>query len=229
MSEIYDMDEWYRDNRHDPGTCGLIFEKGECPNKYCENHKCVEVEDEKDIVYWDEDWEDPIDRANREMREYKPKKREKFKAIWVTVSPPENVDSMQFFNKMQKKIKNSDFINSAFWAYEWRHNGTENEGIHFHCWVRKSSAWSRARQTLRRCKSDWGWYTKLIDESTGLKDPKYKDFGPDWENDKLKYITGRTWDEDKDNKKLLDVKMREKLKIERIYTKNYDIPVVVTF
>ncbi len=30
--------DWYRLNMHDAGTCGLQYEKGECPNVKCENH-----------------------------------------------------------------------------------------------------------------------------------------------------------------------------------------------
>ncbi len=223
-------EEWYRLNAHDAGTCGLQFGTGECPNVKCENHWVSKWGDTATAERYLEDLPDPTgdwyqamairdayDRAKKEGKM-------KWKAIWLTVSPGPDVEFKVFFKRMQEKM-NSKFITSAFWGYEWRYNGTNNEGVHLHCWIKGSSDWRRCRDFLKRCKTKWGYYTFMVTEKGVWPKQKnmkqYMNFGKDWEADKWDYISGRTHDDDKDEQKAKDKKMRIKLGIKQIYVKNY--------
>lgn len=228
-------DGWYEMNAHDAGTCGLLFEKGECPNVKCENHwrsvwgDWAKHSDQRER--WLEDLPDvsgEIFKLQTEIQAYDRAKKEgkmKWKAIWLTVSPGPDVEFPAFYKIMQNKLMNSKFIKSAFWGYEWRYNDTANEGAHLHCWVKASDDWRRCRDFLKRCKTKLGYYTFMVTEKgiwpkqKGNK--KYSNFSKEWEADKWDYISGGTWDLDKDEQKAKDKEMRIKYGIKQIYVKNY--------
>ena len=125
--------------------------------------------------------------------------------LWVTVCPPESVDERVFIRKIQKMVKSS-YLESVFYGFEWRWNGSANEGIHCHLWIKGDRR--RVKYHVRRTCKPW-----IID----TKRPK-----PEWEAEKMDYLQGLTWDDEKSHKKLVkDIKRRKDLNIENVYFKNY--------
>lgn len=125
--------------------------------------------------------------------------------LWSTVRPPGDVPELVFIDRIHKVMK-SKLIKRGFCSFEWKHNEQANKGIHAHIW---------AEEDLRRIK----YHIKRSCKGWNIKNKTYpkKLF-----QDKVDYVMGITWDEDKDAmKKNLDVARRNELGIETIEFKNY--------
>lgn len=125
--------------------------------------------------------------------------------LWATIRPPGDVPEILFIDRLRKVMKSSLIIR-GFLSFEWKHNDQENKGIHAHIWAEEDLR--RIKYHIKRsCK---GWNTKN------------KTCPRKWFEEKLDYVNGITWDDEKDKmKQKLDVERRNELGMENVEMKNY--------
>ena len=137
--------------------------------------------------------------------------KKKDHCVWATVSPAKNVDFKKFFVKCKRYLKSTCFSDKSWMCFEWRHNGSENEGLHVHMWLRKGKGVPLGKFNEIACEKYW---VKKGFNRQAMKWFKPCNFP---EEDKLSYCKGTTWEDDKSRKKqLLDKKKRYLLAINDI-------------
>lgn len=122
--------------------------------------------------------------------------------IWATVRPPGDIKQDIFMTKIRKSMFSSDFIKDGSWlAFEWKHNNQSNKGVHAHYWL--DGDHRRMRAHIRRACKGWNCDFKTVPE--------------DWYFDKIDYLNGITWDDEKSKMKSeQDSDLREKLGLETL-------------
>lgn len=221
-----ETENWYKNNSHDAGACGLIFNKKDgnyCPRHGCENHRdvcggyheCVNCRINGIYTerYYDEEkaleaicWDEPINLIK--------KKNKIKKKLWITINPPDNGWTEQsFIDKIQKMMYGRNAINSCFWVFEWQNPGRKNKGIHCHIYIHEGDHRRIKHWVKRNFKKEY----KLCKFCIDFKNPK-----AEWLEDKLDYVGGITFDENKDEKKEKDIERRKLFKLENIYFMNFD-------
>lgn len=132
---------------------------------------------------------------------------------FVTITCKYELDAQKFIDRVHKVAHSSSIIRCIY-SFEWRHNdninaktGYSNEGIHAHMWIDKYKK-RQLNQHLKRLN-------KLKDYMVNIKmfNQKYK-------KDKFKYITGDTFDIEKNKKKVKDINKRFAYGLKQIYYKN---------
>lgn len=216
--------DWYKYNNHDSGTCALIFDKKDgnyCPRHKCENHRnscggyhgCDKCRrnGEYEECYFDESkcWGGPHEIPDLWL----PKKKAEKKKLWITINPPDRGYTEQsFIDKIQKMMFGRNPVRSAWWAFEWQNPERPNKGIHVHIYVHEGDH----RRTKFWVKRNFPEEYKKCKNCINFKNPKVE-----WAVDKLDYVGGITFDEEKDIKKLNDIENRKKFKLDNIYFKNF--------
>lgn len=141
--------------------------------------------------------------------------RVKGRAVWTTICPTADV-TLEEFHKKIIKLTSGTIVIEGWWAYEWRHNisnwngpddDLDNNGLHAHIFTRVNNV------------NSWKTKVKRLNTSNkwSLKAGKVveMDFP---EQDKIDYVKGRTWDNDKNSKKInKDVETRKKYKIKHFF------------
>lgn len=127
--------------------------------------------------------------------------------VWLTISPKQNTDFSSFNKIIEKFFKSKTIAAKSWYCFEWRHNGSDNDGLHVHCFIKP--------QNLRRLR----WHYKGLMKRK--KDWIFKCYDPCIfdEDDKLSYCKGETFNDDKSEKKKMDISKRKKYNIDNIIYK----------
>ena len=174
------------------------------PNEYIEDCYCNSCNNSRSTSIYLKEWE--IEKLEIEEKLAKRRRSESRNCFFITITCKPECESVDFINKVQKFI-DSKSIERCFYNFEFRHNESYNNGIHSHIWIDKykSSAFS---QHVSRYMKNSGLFL-------------HKDrFNKRYKREKFDYLIGKTWDKDKDNKKLLDINCRKDLGLSQIYNKN---------
>ena len=174
------------------------------PDEYIEDCFCNSCVNSRATSVYLKEWE--LEKLEIEKMLAKRRRSEPRSCFFLTITCKPNCEPVEFINKVNKFI-DSKSIERCFYNFEFRHNDSENNGIHSHIWIDKykSSAFS---QHLSRYMKNSGFFIN--------KDR----FNKKYKRDKFDYLVGKTWDEDKDKKKFLDINCRIDLGLKQIYNKN---------
>lgn len=137
------------------------------------------------------------------------------KAVWTTICPTGDIP-LELLHKKIIKLSQGSLVKKGWWAYEWRHNISDwngpncvldNNGLHCHMYCKVNSVNSWQTKVKRLCKSN-----KWIYNESSVIEMDYP------EQDKIDYVKGKTFDSEKNDKKLnKDVNTRIKYKIKHFF------------
>lgn len=129
------------------------------------------------------------------------------KEVFVTYKPPECDGTVDKVKKVIDKLLQCKNIETAYGQYEWRNHDKET-GLHAHimCRITELKLFNDSMKNRKKDKIKWDFV--------------YNNTRKSWFNDKVKYMEGDTESPEKNEKKLLDKKLREKFGVEAI-KKNY--------
>lgn len=139
---------------------------------------------------------------------------------FVTITVSYEYDAQKYIDRVHKAAQSST-IKRCIYAFEWRHKETgnnkkikgvnlnNNDGIHCHMWIDKYDK-RKLNQHLKRLNKLKDWKVHI------------KKFNMKYKKDKFNYITGNTFEEAKNLKKILDIKKRKAYNLKNIYFKNED-------
>ena len=173
--------------------------------------KIKEAEDEK-WQKWSDFVNDPLEMNNFEknlqktFKEIKQKKKSSKKMLFITLNWDEKLVTPTGTVDYVKKIITHPKVEKYYVAWEWRDHEKET-GLHTHILLQGDT-----RQITQYCKRQKGPFIKLCSEFHTLK--KYPIAF--WE-DKIEYVNGETYEEEKTEKKKGDSLLRKKYELPNLF------------
>lgn len=146
------------------------------------------------------------------------KKLNNDKVIWYSCRPGPNEEieegsSYKFCNRIDKFMK-ANCIESAFWVYEWKYKEIDNYkssyGIHMH-----SILIGENKKINQHIKRQHEMYFNCNPGQKVLIKKSYV-------QDKIDYMTGITWEEEKNLEKINNNNKRKEIGLKQYETKNWD-------
>jgi len=124
---------------------------------------------------------------------------------WVTISPPHDIN-LSDFKVMIERVTKLSFMKNPIYALE--QTGTTNEtlGYHMHCHMIVPKVVNISPADIKR---------RLVRTTKSIVDCKV--FTDDYKEDKILYLQGKKWDEDKDEAIKYTEIWRAKNDIKNIY------------
>jgi len=136
------------------------------------------------------------------------------KYLWVTVNPKEQDDIVGSLNFSIVKLQSKKWVKSIRWTFEQRGEIEEEmgKGIHLHMLVERCDETKRldsARRTIHDIFDKWCGSTLHV---------KINRCYDNWVEDKIQYLQGNKWDDEKDDKISMDKLWRESIGIQSFYS-----------
>lgn len=125
-------------------------------------------------------------------------------ALWITINPKEDDNIISILQKRMDKLKNKPFVKNLKWSYEQRGecSDTKGRGIHTHILLclKQGSRLDNVKRSIHTIYDDLCGNKLCVDIR---KVPERRI------NDKIEYLQGKKWDEEKDDKILTDREWRK--------------------
>jgi len=132
--------------------------------------------------------------------------------VWVTVNPEPSVTFKQLETKVDKAVSKA-WIESYAYAYEFRKLDNNNNGLHVHILLRKGE--KRQSEVIREVTNTFKSLVGIPDKHIDIRFYDYE-----YLNDKMDYLNGIKYDDDKKEAIELTKKLRTEMGIENVYKKN---------
>lgn len=134
---------------------------------------------------------------------------------WITFNPKEEITLAQML-KFTDKLLSKKWIQEAFYSYEQRgENMAElGKGLHMHILIKRNNfkTTHAKREVYNTFKNLTGISEKVF------ADKCFKSIPYSWGQDKIDYLKGNKWDNEKEAKINMDVEFRKKNNLDIYYT-----------
>lgn len=135
------------------------------------------------------------------------------KNLWITVNPQENPEVLQDLQLAIEKLRYKKFVLKLQYSFEQRGETEEDagKGVHLHMLLQRdlSTRYDNVKRSIHNI------FDKLCGNSLHVC---IKPCYDSWVEDKVSYLQGQKWDEDKDDKVKYDKLWRDKLGLKPTYT-----------
>lgn len=148
----------------------------------------------------------------RKVREKFPVAKNTSRIYWITINPKDEATLETFLKKLEKVVTKK-WIQTYYYNIEQRGESMETagKGLHSHMLIIPSS--SKRKSEVHR-----EFYSTFKDIVGNKLHVNVQDFPDEYKLDKIEYLKGNKWDNDKQTKIATDNYFRDKNKLLMIYT-----------